>query len=92
MPKSRRSKGPAYGTGMLIGLKVTMTELMRTMFPHKGVKKLLPAPTEQFDRHRQRVACHAPSVAHGRWATAGHPVELLSPACPLFAGPRCWRN
>jgi len=30
--------------GMFIGLKVTMIELLRTMFPYSGAKKLMPNP------------------------------------------------
>ena len=44
--------------GMFIGLKVTITELGRTLFPHKGAKRLMPNPsagavTVQYPREKE---------------------------------------
>ena len=39
------SKPEVPGKGLFAGLRVTITEFMKTMFPKRGIKTLLPAPT-----------------------------------------------
>jgi len=47
--------------GLVKGLGVTLGEMGKTMFPHKGLKKLLPAPskgaaTVQYPREKETLA------------------------------------
>lgn len=63
MPKPSLPKLP----GMIIGLKVTMTELLRTMFPYSGAKKLMPNPiagsvTVQYPHEKEDPAPRARGV------------------------------
>lgn len=70
MPRPRRSgpRAPWYGKGMLLGLKVTAVEFLRTVFPHRGGLKILkPNPTAgavtvQYPREKESPTPRARGV------------------------------
>jgi NADH-quinone oxidoreductase subunit I len=55
------------GQGLVEGLGVTLGEMAKTMFPHKGIKKLVPAPstgavTVQYPREKEAPPTRARGV------------------------------
>jgi NADH-quinone oxidoreductase subunit I len=65
MPKPQLPNIP--GQGLAKGAAVTMGEMVRTMFPNKGLKKLIPSPakggvTVQYPREKEAPAPRARGV------------------------------